>query len=475
MTKTPESVKRMLPWLVAVAFFMEALDTTILNTAVPVIAKGLGVIPLSMKSALSSYTLSLAVFIPVSSWITDRFGTRRVFSTAIGIFTLGSLLCGISNSIHLLVFCRVLQGCGGAMMVPVGRFTLVRTFRKSELIQAMSFVAIPALIGPLLGPLAGGFIVGMMNWRMIFFVNIPIGILGLFLVLKHLPDYRASKVDKLDIIGLILFGSGIALLSYVLEVFGEHSLSMGEVAGLFSLSLFLIAGYVVHATQVARPILRLSLMRVRTFRTSIAGNLISRLGMGGMPFLLPLMYQVGLGYSPLQSGLLIVPQSLAAMWLKTKVGPILTRFGYRHVLLTNTLIIGALMALFATIREGTPAWLILLQSATYGFFSSLQYTCMNTLVYADIEDSDMSMASTIVSTAQQLALSFGVAAASLVTAYFLPETSRSAAREMMHGMHEAFLTLGAFTALSALVFRELRDSDGDNISHHHAAEEPASV
>ncbi|MGZ3670860.1 MAG: DHA2 family efflux MFS transporter permease subunit [Bdellovibrionota bacterium] len=477
MTKTPESVKRMLPWLVAVAFFMEALDTTILNTAVPEIAKGLGVVPLSMKSALSSYTLSLAVFIPVSSWITDRFGTRRVFSTAIGIFTLGSILCGISNSIHLLVFCRVLQGCGGAMMVPVGRFTLVRTFRKSELIQAMSFVAIPALIGPLLGPLAGGFIVGVMNWRMIFFVNIPIGLAGLFLVMKHLPDYRATKADKLDIIGLILFGSGVALLSYVLEVFGEHSLSLGEVAGLFSLSLFLIAGYVVHAMQMARPILRLSLMRVRTFRTSITGNLISRLGMGGMPFLLPLMYQVGLGYSPLQSGLLIVPQSLAAMWLKTKVGPILTRFGYRHVLLTNTLIIGALMALFATIRVGTPAWLILLQSATYGFFSSLQYTCMNTLVYADIDDSDMSMASTIVSTAQQLALSFGVAAASLVTAYFLPETSRSAAREMMHGMHEAFITLGAFTALSALVFRELRNHDGDNISHHHGVEpeEPVIV
>lgn len=470
MDKTPASVKKILPWLVAVAFFMEALDTTILNTAVPVIAKGLGVLPLSMKSALSSYTLSLAVFIPVSSWITDRFGTRRVFSAAIGIFTLGSLLCGISNSIHLLVFCRILQGCGGAMMVPVGRFTLVRTFRKDELIQAMSFVAIPALIGPLLGPLAGGFIVGLLNWRMIFFVNIPIGVLGLILVYRNLPDYRAAKADKLDVLGLILFGSGVALLSYVLEIFGEHSLGMAEILGLLVLALALIAGYGIHAGQMSRPILRVTLLKVRTFRTSIIGNLISRLGMGGMPFLLPLVFQVGLGYSPLQSGLLIVPQSLAAMWLKTKVSHILNKFGYRHILITNTLIIGALMALFATIRVGTPVWLILFQMTVYGFFSSLQYTCMNTLVYADIEDADMSMASTIASTAQQLALSFGVAAASLVAGFFLPETSKSAPREMMHGMHEAFLALGLFTALSAFVFRELRDRDGDNISHHHVIE-----
>jgi len=351
-------------------------------------------------------------------------------------------------------------------MVPVGRLTLVRTFRKNELIQAMSFVAIPALIGPLLGPLAGGFIVGLLNWRMIFFVNIPIGLLGLILVYRNLPDYRAAKVDKLDVLGLILFGSGVALLSYVLEVFGEHSLGTAEILGMFTLSLALIAGYGIHAGQTARPILRVTLLRVRTFRTSITGNLISRLGMGGMPFLLPLLFQVGLGYSPLQSGLLIVPQSLAAIWLKTKVSHILNRFGYRLTLLTNTLLIGALMALFATIREGTPVWLILVQMAVYGFFSSLQYTCMNTLVYADIEEPDMSMASTIASTAQQLALSFGVAAASLVTNFFLPETASSAAREMMHGIHEAFVALGLFTALSAFVFRALKNGDGDNISQH---------
>src|SRR5215469_2238660 len=226
---TPSAAsKSLLPWLVAVAFFMEALDTTILNTAVPKIADALRVAPLSMKAVLSSYTLSLAVFIPISGWMADRFGTRRVFASAIGLFTLGSLLCGISTNIHVLVACRVLQGCGGAMMVPVGRLTIVRTFAKSELIRAMSFVAIPGLIGPMLGPLAGGLIVGYLHWRAIFFVNLPIGLAGLVLVHLHLPDYRESS-HPLDLLGLLLFGSGIGLLSYVLEVCGEHSLTAAHI------------------------------------------------------------------------------------------------------------------------------------------------------------------------------------------------------------------------------------------------------
>src|SRR6202161_1892405 len=220
-----DSSKRLLPWLIAVAFFMESLDTTILSTAVPTIAAALHVAPLSMKSVLASYTLSLAVFIPISGWMADRFGTRLVFTSAIGIFTLGSFLCGISSNIHELVACRILQGIGGSMMVPVGRLTIVRTFAKSELVRAMSFVAIPGLIGPMLGPIAGGLIVGYLHWRLIFFVNIPIGLTGLYLVYRHLPDYREKKTDPLDIAGLLLFGSGVALLSYVLEVFGEHTLS----------------------------------------------------------------------------------------------------------------------------------------------------------------------------------------------------------------------------------------------------------
>jgi len=243
------SAKRLLPWLVAVAFFMESLDTTILNTAVPTIAAALKVAPLSMKSVLASYTLSLAVFIPVSGWVADRFGTRRVFASAISLFTIGSLLCGISTSIHLLAACRILQGCGGAMMVPVGRLTLVRTFAKSELVRTMSFVAIPGLVGPMLGPVVGGLIVAYFHWRVIFFVNIPIGLLGLVMVYLHLPDYREEHPVPLDTPGLLLFGSGIGLLSYVLEVFGEHTMNGREIMAMLALSITLLAGYAYRTTR----------------------------------------------------------------------------------------------------------------------------------------------------------------------------------------------------------------------------------
>ncbi|HEX3847527.1 MAG TPA: MFS transporter, partial [Steroidobacteraceae bacterium] len=278
-----------MPWLVGVGFFMEALDTTILNTAVPAIANALRVPPLSMKAVLASYTLSLAVFIPISGWMANRFGTRRVFASAIGTFTLGSLLCGLSTDIHLLVACRVLQGCGGAMMLPVGRLTMVRTFPKSELIGAMAVVAMPGLIGPMLGPLLGGFIIAYFHWSVIFFVNIPIGLVGLLLVYHHLPNYHEERRRPLDFVGLALFGSGVSLLSYVLEVFGETTLSGREMLGLLAISAALLAAYGFHSTRFRYPLLRLGLVRIRTFRVSITGNLCTRLGVGGIPFLLPLL------------------------------------------------------------------------------------------------------------------------------------------------------------------------------------------
>jgi EmrB/QacA subfamily drug resistance transporter len=467
-----DSSKRLLPWLVAVAFFMESLDTTILNTAVPAIARALNVAPLSMKSVLASYTLSLAVFIPISGWMADRFGTRRVFASAIGLFTIGSFLCGISSDIHLLVTCRILQGCGGAMMVPVGRLTLVRTFAKSELIRAMSFVAIPGLIGPMLGPIAGGLIVAYFHWRVIFFVNLPIGLAGLYMVYLHLPDYREEHTNPLDVIGLILFGSGVALLSYVLEIFGEHTLSAREILGLLVLSILLLAGYGLHAARTAFPLLPLALFRIRTFRASVSGSFFTRLGIGGIPFLFPLLYQVGLGFTPIQSGLLMMPQAIAAMSLKLTMPRILARFGYRGVLVSNTLILGLLIAFFATIGVGTPVWLIVAQVFCFGFFTSLQYTSMNTLVYADVTEEQTSSASSIASTMQQMSISFGVATASLATAFFIPDRFRSNAPEMIHGIHHAFLVLGLLTVLSTIVFRGLKSGDGDNVSQqkalHHA-------
>ncbi len=416
-----------------------------------------------MKAVLSSYTLSLAVFIPVSGWMADRFGTRRVFASAIGLFSLGSFLCGISSNIHLLVACRVLQGCGGAMMVPVGRLTIVRTFAKSELVRAMAAVSIPGLIGPMLGPVAGGVIVAYLHWRVRFFLNIPIGLAGLWMVHLHLPDYR-EKSSPLDTVGLILFGAGIALLSYVLEVFGEHTLSTRESLSLLAISITLLAGYGLHSSNVRYPLLMLRLFAVRTFRSSVSGSFFTRLGIGGIPFILPLLYQVGMGYTPIQSGLLMTPHTIAAMSLKMTMPKILARFGYRTVLISNTLILGILILSFATIGIGTPLWQIIPLTFCYGFFSSLQYTSMNTLVYADIAEPETSSASTIASTMQQMSISFGIATASLATAFFMPDRFRSNPAEMIGGIHKAFFVLGALTLVSTFIFRELKSSDGANAS-----------
>jgi len=463
-----DTAKRLLPWLVAVGFFMESLDTTILNTAVPAISQALEVEPLSMKAVLASYTLSLAVFIPISGWMANRFGTRKVFASAIGTFTLGSFLCGISTDIHWLVACRILQGCGGAMMLPVGRLTMVRTFAKSELIRAMSFVSIPGLVGPMVGPLLGGVIIRYFHWSLIFFVNIPIGLIGLYMVYRHLPNYRAPQNYPLDIVGLILFGSGISLLSYVLEVFGEHTLSGREILGLLAISFALLGAYGLNTTRTLHPLLRLGLLRIRSFRVAVVGSLCSRLGIGGLPFLLPLLYQVGLGYTAIQSGLLIMPQALAAMSLKPILPRILRKFGYRQVLIFNTVMLGVMLILFSTIDAGTPVWLIALMAFVYGFFTSIQYTSMNTLAYADVTNEQASGASTIASTVQQLAISFGVAAASLAAALFIPEHLRTNGTEMIHGIHLALRVLAALTVLATAVFIELTQSDGDSVSSHKA-------
>src|ERR1700692_4052320 len=447
---------------------MESLDTHILIPAVPAIAHALEVPPLSMKAVLASYTLSLAVFIPISGWMANRFGTRRVFASAIGIFTLGSFLCGISNDIPVLVACRVLQGCGGALMLPVGRLTMVRSFAKSELISAMSFVAMPGLIGPMLGPLLGGLIIGYFHWSVIFFVNIPIGVCGLVLVYRHLPNYREPRNYPLDIVGLVLFGSGVSLLSYVLEVFGETSLSGREILGLLAISAALLAAYGLHTLRTQHPLLWLGLVRIRSFRVAITGNLFTRLGIGGIPFLLPLLYQVGLGFTPIQSGLLIMPQAFAAMTLKLTMPLILKRFGYRRVLIANTTVLGLMIFLFATIDAGTPAWVIVLMAFVYGFLTSLQYTSMNTLAYADVNERQASGASTIASTVQQMAVSFGVAAASLAAAFFVPDRMQAPAPGMISGIHLALLVLGGLTIASTIVFKEPRSGDGAAVIRHKA-------
>ncbi|MFT3685118.1 MAG: DHA2 family efflux MFS transporter permease subunit [Phycisphaerales bacterium] len=460
--------QRILPWLVAVALFMESLDATILNTAVPTIADALSVPVLSMKAALTSYTISLAVFIPVSGWIADRFGTRRVFFTAIGVFTFGSILCGFAVNMPMLVAARIVQGCGGALMMPVGRITLVRTFPRSGLLRAMSYVAIPGLIGPLVGPLAGGILVDYSHWRMIFFVNVPMGVVGGWLAYRHMPDYRAERREPLDMIGLLLFGSGIALLSYVLEVFGEHTLPTRTILFLFAGSLVLIGAYGFHARREKFPLLHLSLFKYRTFWVPVVGGFITRLGAGGMPFLLPLLYQLGMGFSPLKAGLLIMPQPLAGIGLRLLVTKLLGRFGYRKVLLVNTALMGLLIASFALVGPGTPVVVIVLAAACLGFFSTMQYTSMSSLTFADLPDQQASMGSSIASTAQQMSMSFGVAFASLLTAYFVGHKHPDG-QAIIPGIHHAFITMGVITIAAGTIFLPLKPHDGANVSRQAEA------
>jgi len=319
----------------------------------------------------------------------------------------------------------------------------------------------------MLGPLLGGLIIAYFHWSIIFFVNIPIGLCGLVLVYRHLPNYREQRNYPLDIVGMVLFGSGISLLSYVLEVFGETTLSGREMLGLAAMSAALIGTYGLHSVRTPHPLLRLGLVRIRSFRVAATGNLFTRLGIGGIPFLLPLLYQVGLGFSPVQSGLLIMPQALAAMTLKLTMPLILRRFGYRRVLITNTIALGLMIFLFSTIDVGTPEWTIVLMAFSYGFLTSLQYTSMNTLAYADVNEREASNASTIASTVQQLAVSFGVASASLAVALFIGDRLHATASEMIHGIHLALLLLGALTIVSTIVFSELKSGDGDAVSRHN--------
>lgn len=460
----------MLPWLVAVAFFMETLDTTILNTAVPAIAQSLEVGPLNVKSVLASYTLSLALFTPVSGWMADRYGTRLVFSSAIGLFTLGSVLCGLATNVETLIACRVLQGMGGAMLVPVGRMTLVRAFEKADLVRAMNFISIPALIGQMAGPIAGGLITTYFGWRGIFWVNVPFGFLGFYLVIRYLPDYREAKTYSLDYVGFALFGGGITILSYVLEVFGEHNHGLAEIAIMLAVSAALLSGYAMHGRRALHPLLKVELFRIRTFRAAVAGGFITRLGVNGIPFLFPLLYQIGLGLSPALAGLLLLPQAIAAMGLKRYVPGILEKLGYRSALLCNTVLLGLMIMSFASIGAHTPIWQIVSQSFVLGLFTSLQYTCMNTLVYADIVGSQTSAASAISSTWQQLATSLGVAGAGVVAAIFVPRELHSHSSAIVYGVQQAFLVLGGLTILSSAVFLDLKADDGGDVSNHETVQ-----
>jgi EmrB/QacA subfamily drug resistance transporter len=456
--------QRYLPWIVATALFMEQLDSTIVNTGIPAMAVDLGVTPLSLKAVATSYILALAVSIPVSGWLAERFGSRRIFLFALGLFTVSSVLCGLAPDADLLVAARVPQGVAAAMMMPVGRSAVVRTFPKSELLRVMNFIIIPALVGPLLGPTVGGLIVHWLSWRDIFFVNLPVGVAALWLGHRYMPDYRDESPQPLDVVGLVLFGTGAALLSWLLEVFGEHTLPGLQFAVLLVLSVVLLAAYGWHATQVPFPLLRLGVFKARTFRVSVLGGFVTRLGIGGMPFLLPLLYQLGLGLPAWESGLMMMPAAAGAMFMKAVSARVLRRFGYRQVLVVNTALMAGFIACYALVRPGTPLGAIMAIGLGMGLANSLQFSSLNTMAYADIEPADASMASTVAGTLQQMSLSFGLAMATLITMFYLAELPQSDHVAVTNALHHGFVTLAVVTLVSSLAFHALRPDDGESVS-----------
>jgi EmrB/QacA subfamily drug resistance transporter len=439
-------------WLVAAAFFMQALDSTIVNTAVPGIANALGVTPLSMRTALTAYVLTLAIFIPASPWLCDRFGTRRIFGGAIAVFALGSLLCGMAQSLPQLVAARVVQGLGGAALMPVGRYVLVRSIDKREFVAAMTTVATFGLLGSVLGPLLGGALVQYTSWRLIFLINVPVGALGLWLNRREMPEYRKDHAPRFDAPGFVLFAGASALLLTAAELAGSggHGSEVGLSA---ALAIALAASYLWHSRRIAHPVIDLKLLRVRSLSVSLAGSLFTRLGVSGMFLLLVLFLQIGCGWSPLMAGLMMVPQALGAIGIKPFVHRLLTHLGYRRLLLGNTVLVAAILAGFALLTPATSSWVTASMVFVYGALMSLQYTSMNTLAYVDLDISHAAMASSMASTAQYLSMSFGIALASLLMEAFL---RGHAATDYVWAFRYSVIILGAVTLAASWIFSRLR-------------------
>ncbi|HEA9984938.1 TPA: multidrug transporter subunit MdtD [Yersinia enterocolitica] len=447
-----------LPWIAAMAFFMQALDATILNTALPSIAESLNRSPLTMQSAIISYTLTVAMLIPVSGWLADRFGTRRIFILAVSLFTLGSLLCALSGSLPFLVASRVIQGVGGAMMMPVARLALIRAYPRSELLPVLNFVTIPGLIGPVMGPLLGGLLVTYATWHWIFILNIPIGLLGIFYARKYMPDFTMPK-RAFDIIGFLLFGSNLVMISVSLEIMGRPDIASYLPAAVLLGGLLMLLFYIFHAKGHPNPLIGLPLFKTRTFSVGIAGNVASRLGTGCVPFLMPLMLQVGFGYSAIIAGCMMAPTAIGSMMAKSAVTQVLRSLGYRTVLVGITAIIGVLIALFAFQSPGMSPWLMILPLFILGMAMSTQFTAMNTITLADLTDNNASSGNSVLAVTQQLAISFGVAISAVVLRFY---DGLSFGNNIDH-FHYTFITMGAVTLLSSVVFLLLKPRDGDNL------------
>jgi EmrB/QacA subfamily drug resistance transporter len=457
----------LIPLIVACALFMENMDSTVITTSLPAIAADIGESPLALKLALTSYLVSLAVFIPISGWVADRYGSRTVFAAAIGVFMGGSLLCAASDSLHAFVIARFLQGIGGAMMVPVGRLVLMRAVEKRDYVAALNYLTIPALLGPVIGPALGGAITLYFHWRWIFLINIPIGILGIFLVLRHIPDVREANNPQFDLAGFALSGVGLSLSMLGFSALGGHLLPMPITAACIVAGAAALVAYVRHAQRIEHPVIDLRLFRVPTFWHGVVPGSLFRIGLGATPFLLPLLFQIGFGLDPLQSGLLTCATAVGAMFMKTTTVYILRRWGFRTVLWVNGVAASAILVVYGLFTGTTPHAIITAVLLLSGCLRSLQFTALNAVTLADIAPPDMSQATSISSMAQRLSQSIGIA----VAAYLLQISSALQGHATLETVDfwPVFVAIALISVVAPLIHLRLSKDAGLEVSGHMKA------
>jgi EmrB/QacA subfamily drug resistance transporter len=452
----------LVPAIIGSSLLMQTLNATVLSNALPTMARALHEDPLRLNMAITMYLLASAVFLPVSGWLADKVGAKRVLLAAMVFYALSSAACGFAHSLTSLVVARIFQGMAGAMMGPVGRLVLLRTTPKSELVGAMSVLTMPALLGPVVGPVVGGAIVTFADWRWIFFMNLPIAVAGVFLVAKFVPNVKEQEVSPLDWPGIFMTGIGLAALIFGFENLGRDVLPPLAVAGLFVVGLGSLAVYWRYATGNAHAILDISLFKIQTFNASIVGGGFMRLAMGATPFMLALLLQIGFGMSPFQAGLLTFMSAAGALVMKTSAPPILRRYGFRQVLIVNAVITGVLFIAYGLFKPETPHWVIMIVLLVGGFFRSLQFTSLNGLAYADVEQTHMSRASTMSSMAQQLVQSIGIGLAAMLLHLFM--TLKGQTHLTPDTISPAFMVVGAVTFISLFFYFPLPKNAGDEMN-----------
>ncbi|ODN42080.1 MFS transporter [Piscirickettsia litoralis] len=449
----------MLPWLISFGLFMENLDSTVINTAIPQMAQSLTVNPLTLKLAITSYLVSLVLFMPISGYLADKLGTKRIFISAITIFTLGSLLCSLASSLSMLIIARIIQGLGGAMMVPTGRLILIKTFEKSAMVNALSNMAIIGQIGPAFGPVLGGALTSYLSWHWVFFINLPIGALGVFFACRWITHNHTAQTPPFDTKGFILFGFGLIAINLFLTLANNPLISLKTLEVSLILGIISLISYYFYAKNKTDPMISFTPFKTRTFKVAVLGSLWVRITANSFPFILPLLLQINFGYSAFVSGMLILPYGLGLISAKFLIKPLLKRFGYRQLLLINPCVIAVISLAFACLNPSSPKLLIIFLCFLGGMACSVQFSSMQTLNYIDIQAQEKSKATSLASLSQQLAVNLGVCFTAFSLGYFNtgPQTTIS-----LHAFHSSFTLLALIAASSTIIFQMLKKSDGSS-------------